>query len=369
MKMPSMLFSKTTILLFFMSFVSIAQNDNTNPSPYLFSGRVEPIASDKAILIGSASSVRFNFSGNSCSVTLKSIDSWEHHNYVSIELDGQYIGRLKVEKGDSKSYPILVSNNNTSHQVTLFKATEAANGGILFEGATTNLLPIAKEKKKTIEFIGNSITCGMGNDTKEIPCGSGEWFDQHNAYWAYGPILSRKLDVDFLLSSVSGIGMYRNWNDEHQDEAIMPEVYENLYLNKDKSKPFTFATQPDIVSICLGTNDLSEGDGIKPRLPFNEQKFIANYIQFIQNLYQHYPNTQIVLLNSPMVSGERNTIFVKCLQEIIKHFKQNKKHKKILLFEYQPMQPKGCGYHPDIEDHKVMAAQLETFFKKILDEN
>jgi len=32
------------------------------------------------------------------------------------------------------------------------------------------------------------------------------------------------------------------------------------------------------------------------------------------------------------------------------------------------MHPKGCGSHPDIEDHKVMAQQLEAFFKKLLDE-
>jgi hypothetical protein len=26
--------------------------------------------------------------------------------------------------------------------------------------------------------------------------------------------------------------MYHNWDDEHKDEAIIPDVYENLYLNK-----------------------------------------------------------------------------------------------------------------------------------------
>jgi hypothetical protein len=69
-----------------------------------------------------------------------------------------------------------------------------------------------------------------------------------------------------------------------------------------------------------------------------------------------------------MVSGERNVTLVKCLKQVIAAFKKDKKHKKIALFEYQPMQPKGCGSHPDIEDHKVMAQQLESFFKKLLDE-
>jgi len=335
---------------------------------YYYSGRVEHLEHNKTILIGSASSISFNFSGNKCAVSLKSIDSYEHHNYVALELDGNYIGRLKIEKGETKSYPISIKEDVTVHQLTIYKATEAANGGVLFEGTTADVTEMQHPKKKKIEFIGNSITCGMGNDTKEIPCGTGEWFDQHNAYWAYGPILSRALNTDYVLSSVSGIGMYRNWNDEHINEAIMPDVYENLYLNKDNSKPYDFNFQPDLVSICLGTNDLSDGDGIKPRLPFNKDKYISNYINFIKTVYKHAPNTRIVLLTSPMVSGDRNVIFVKCLKKVISAFKKDKKHKKIQLFEYQPMQPKGCGSHPDIEDHKIMAKQLESLFKKILDE-
>jgi len=32
------------------------------------------------------------------------------------------------------------------------------------------------------------------------------------------------------------------------------------------------------------------------------------------------------------------------------------------------MVPKGCGYHPNIADDKVMADQLIPYFKKLLDE-
>jgi lysophospholipase L1-like esterase len=357
-------FKRYSLLFLLFSYFVNAQNNQFSTA-----GRVEKMQDNKVLLIGSAASISFDFEGNDCSISLQSVDSSEHHNYVSLELDGVYIGRLKVEKGEIKSYPVAVTANKKKHHLAIYKATEAANGGVLFGGTTAKVIECTTQKsKKKIELIGDSITCGYGNDASEIPCGSGEWYDQHNGYYAYGPILSRTLNADFVLSSVSGYGMYRNWNDEHLNEPNIPDVYENLYLNKDSSKPYDFAFQPDLVSICLGTNDLSDGDGKKTRLPFDEEKYVSNYIDFVKTVYKHAPNARIVLLNSPMVSGDKNVLLVNCLKKVIKAFENDKAHKPISLFEFQPMTPKGCGYHPDIADDKIMAEQLIPVFKKLLNE-
>ena len=353
--------------MFSFSLVCSSQITETKNAYFSHSGRVEILDENKVILIGPASSVSFNFKGKSCSILLQSVE--DHQNYVSLELDGKYIGRIRIEKGDVKSYPIVISEKKKNHHLSIYKATEATNGGVLFAGTTAKLKdsPTPKTKKK-IELIGDSITSGFGNDDSTIPCGTGDWYDQHNAYWAYGPVLSRALNLDYVLSSVSGYGMYRNWNDEHLLEPIIPDVYENLYLNTDNSKPYDFKFQPDLVSICLGTNDLSDGDGKKTRLPFNEEKYVSNYIEFIKTVYKHAPNTRIVLLNSPMVSGDRNTTLVDCLKKVIQAFENDKIHKPIALFEFQPMTPKGCNTHPNIADDKVMADQLIPYFKKLLNE-
>lgn len=170
------------------------------------------------------------------------------------------------------------------------------------------------------------------------------------------------------MSSASGQGIYRNWNDEHIEKSIFPEVYENLYLNKDATKLYGFKFQSDIVSICLGTNNLSDGDGNKPRLPFNEEKFVSNCIELIKKVYKHAPNTRIVLLNSPMVSREKNVIFIKCLKRIIQAFENDIANKKIELFQFQPLTPKGCDMHPYIENYIVMDDQLIPYFKQLLNE-
>ena len=363
-----MFLKKISFLISFLliSFVATSQN-KTNT--FLYEGRVEKLPNNKVVLIGTASSVSFNFTGSECKITLQSVDSWEHHNYVSLVLDGKYIGKLRIEKGAAQSFPIKVTSDKKEHTLEIYKTTEAHSGGILFAGTTAKLTSITSKKKKKIEFIGDSITCGAASDPSDVPCDKGEYFDHHNGYYAYGPVLSREIGVDYLMSSVSGIGMYRNWNDENKDEGIMPDVYGNLYLTKDNSKPkYDFAFQPDIISIALGTNDFSGGDGKKERLPFNPEKYVTNYINFIKMLYKHNPNAQIVITNSPMVGGERGVVFEDCLNKVKAAFASDKMHKEIQIFKFKPMTPKGCSGHPDVADHKVLADEYAPFLKKLLNE-
>ena len=326
-----------------------------------YSGRFEKISDTTTALISSASSVEFTVKGDSVTIYVQSENTIR--NYFVIAINDEYQKRYKLE-GDSIQKITLKTPKKESNKIGIYKATEASSGNIIFHGFDAFDLISTDEKPFLIEFIGDSITCGALADNSDIDCNEGEYIDQHNAYLAYGPRLARTLNADFRLSSVSGMGMYRNWNDENIEEPIMPQVYENLYLNTDSSKKYDFKTQPDMVSICLGTNDMSDGDGVKNRLPFNEEKYTENYINFVETIYSHYPNTQVVLLNSPMVSGDKNTTLVSCLKNVKDHFKD----KEIKIFEFDELLVNGCNYHPSIQDHKVIATQLLPFFKQVLNQ-
>ncbi|RXP64590.1 GDSL family lipase [Lutibacter sp. HS1-25] len=330
---------------------------------FYYQGRTDVLNDSTVALISPGAYVVSNFSGNYCEVFLKG--ELSPYNYVSFELDGQYLGRIKIESDSIKPYLIDVPKTNKEHKLKIFKESEASNGTVLFRGLKAEkVLPYKLTSAKYIEFIGNSITCGAASDGSITPCETGLYFDHQNVYNAYGPRVSRALNVSFMLSSVSGIGIYRNWNDENIEEPIMLQVYENLYLNTNDSIKYSFKQIPDIVSICLGTNDLSEGDGVKPRLPFNKEKYIANYIEFVKKVYSHYPTTQIVLLSSPMSGEEGNRILVPCLKEVQKYFKENN-DKSILLFEFDNNYNAGCLGHPSVEEHQQIAEKLISFFEKI----
>jgi hypothetical protein len=216
-----------------------------------------------------------------------------------------------------------------------------------------------------IEFIGNSITCGAAADASEVPCGTGVYHDQHNAYYAYGPRVARKLGANYIVSSVSGIGIYRTWN---REEPSMPQVYDKADFVAESSRTWNFNTyNPQIVSIALGTNDLSNGDGKTPRIPFDSTRFVNNYISFVQFVKSKYPDAQIVLLNSPMVGGERNTLLQNCLTAVKKKIDGlDPSGKSVALFAFKPMQARGCSGHPSVEDHAILADELFPFLKSLL---
>ncbi len=355
--------------LFNFGWILGQMNSSAELQNFHLQGRIEVQNPSTFKLIGPASSVTFEFEGLTTQCVLRSEDNWEHHNYFTLIIDDQILGRYKIKAGKGQEF-LIQANTNGRHRVTIAKATEAASGQIVFEGSSiANLIPSKSSLIKSIEFIGDSITCGAQSDNSNIPCNEGQYFDQHNAYLAYGPVLARELNATYCLSSVSGIGIYRNWNDEHELEPILPEVYSNLYLNKDDNHSFENKLQPDIVSICLGTNDMSEGDGKKYRLPFDENKYVQNYCAFIEKLFERYPKTQIVLLSSPMLSGEKKIILEKALKKVQKHFKKDAMHRPILVYVFKTVMANGCTGHPNVADHKLMADQLFPFFQKILYEN
>ena len=315
-------------------------------------------------LISSAVHFGFSFTGKQC-VIYASVPEWLDHNYLQYELDGVYQKRIRIS-GKSAEPIILNALTDGKHEVWIYKATEAHTGAIFVQKVTgSNIRPIPNSSAPLIEFIGNSITCGAAADTSEVKCGAGLYHDQHNAFYAYGPRVARKLGLNFIMSSVSGIGIYRNWN---SDGPAMPQVYEKTDFQENATRNWDFSQyHPRIVSIALGTNDLSNGDGKKQRLPFDSSRFVNEYIRFVKLVKSKYPDAQILLLNSPMINGARRTVLHNCIEAVRKSvdsaFPNNK---SVQVFYFNPMTAGGCTGHPSVKDHEVLAEELTPFIKKLI---
>jgi hypothetical protein len=315
-------------------------------------------------LISSAIHFGFQFRGTNCRL-FATIRDPRGHNYLQYTLDGVYQRRIRIA-GNSRR-PIDISGLSEGiHKIWIYKATEATTGPIFIEKIVASDIHALKvPDRPLIEFIGNSITCGAAADPSEIPCGRGEYHDQHNAFYAYGPRVARGLNVNFILSSVSGIGIYRSWN---TPEPSMPQVYDKTDFLSNSTRNWDFKTyHPRIVSIALGTNDFSDGDHQHPRPPFDSAVFVSGYINFVQQVKSKYPNAVIALISSPMLNGKKRELLQRCLTSVKKNVDLSyRSGKRVALYFFKPMQAHGCGGHPNLEDHAILAEELTPFFKSLL---
>ena len=332
-----------------------------------YSGRVHMDAENNMELISSAASVSCAFTGDSLSLFLKNDATPGDYNYVTVVIDHQVQGRYPIKGNEVVALGFKLSSED-GHVLECYKATEALNGLVIFCGAAAEkITPAPLSKHPQILFIGNSITCGMGADTSGVPCGRGKWYDQHDAYFAYWPRIGRKLQADYVLHSVSGIGIYRQWDVEG---PAMPDVYDHLYFDTISPESWDdHRVDPQIISIALGTNDLSPGDGVHPRKDFDSTTFITAYLDFAHRLYRHYPEARFVLLSSPMESGANAVILENCLSSIKRELDRaypDRQPVTTFYFEGMP-NPGGCGGHPDDKDHARMAEELLPVFEKLID--
>ena len=325
-------------------------------------GRSVVLNDGRTELISSGAHFDIQFSGKKCEIIFSLPDA-HAHSYVQYELDGRYVGRYRLDALDTL---VIKSSKTGIHRARVFKTTEAHSGALYVNqivGKKVKALPA--EKIPVIEFIGNSITCGAAADPSEVPCGTGVYHDQHNAYMAYGPRVARAIGAEFVLNSVSGIGMYRTWN---KDYPSMPLIYGNMHFKETDDVPWDVERfHPSVVSIALGTNDLSRGDGKSERTPFDSSVFVERYIKFVQDVKRAQPKARIVLLSSGMVSGENRELLQRCMGEVKKVIDlQYPADPQVVTYFFKPMKARGCTGHPNVEDHAILANELIDVFRPLI---
>jgi lysophospholipase L1-like esterase len=328
-----------------------------------YAGRIDFIDPQKPKLSSPGAYFQLNFKGSTCSLLLENEFEGSNYNYISVVCDGKYMERIKVVKGVEK-YNIVNGLDDTEHSLLVCKATESFNGYLELKGIICDeILPLKSLPVHRIEFIGDSYTCGALSDTSQGGCGKGNYQDQHNAYLAYGPLLARNLNADWVLSSVSGMGLTRNWNSEG---PALPALYNNLFLNADSLSTWSGNDfKPELVTIMLGANDNSSGDGSYDRKPLDSAKFVNECVIFVKRIRTRYPNSIICCINIPTASGELRERFAGYLNTVVKNIEKTTNDNKIYTFSFSNKYESGCNGHPSVEEHEKMASELLPFLKKV----
>ena len=261
------------------------------------------------------------------------------------------------------------------HTVKLMYAIEGYEffpefwGFVLDEGKKLVDAPALPSRK--IEFIGNSITCGYGNEGLKKE----EHFDYatENHYYSYASITARNLDAQHWVVARSGIGAYRNYNGPKtgNPESNMLAQYEHIgyALKPELRKEATFLSekwdfnryQPDVVCINLGTNDLSTSN-------YDVKLLKQNYHKLLKTVRQHNPNAKIVFLTGTMLYNKEMELQRQILNEVAAEAKKAG-DKDIYRFDMAPISGDewyGNDWHPNVYMDEKMAGELTAYLRSLM---
>lgn len=317
-----------------------------------YTGRVDFSQAKKPRFWAPGVYITVRFKGPSCTVQLTDeVLGGKSHNYVQIVVDGRQ-SRRKLT-GPTNTLVVAENLANTAHTLVICKDTEAGQGYLEFTGLTCAQLlsPPARPAHK-IEFIGNSITCGYGADMVATPCGKGEWYDQHNAYQAYGPRTARALGAEWQLTAESGIGLIHSCCDK---KNLMPQEFGTLDLHVGGLPWDVSRYQPDVVTICLGQND-----GVQDSV-----QFCGAYLAFLRTLRADYPRARLVCLTSPMADARLTAVLRRYLTGVVAAA-QASGEQNIDKFFFARSYTSGCGAHPSLAEQELIGNELTAYLKQTL---
>ena len=215
--------------------------------------------------------------------------------------------------------------------------------------------------QRTIEFIGNSITCAYGNEATF----EGDHFSYatENHYYGYVQLTARALQATPMVVARSGIGVYRNYNGPKTGNVgeDMPAHYDyTLFPDKTELWDFNRFT-PQVVCINLGTNDLSTNN-------YDLKLFKQAHWEFLQQVRSHYPKAKIVLLCGSMLNGKELEACRQTLDQVMADaHKAN--DKEVYRFDFTPQDGSlkyGADWHPSIWQHEKMAAELTAYLRTLM---
>jgi lysophospholipase L1-like esterase len=264
-------------------------------------------------------------------------------------------------------YVVICPKQKNAKQITFIKATESFVGKVVCYEAkgVEKRVGAIPTVANGILFIGNSITCGYGNQVTNQGESSGFHATNENAYDAYAMLTARKLKAPLELVSFSGIGIYRNFNGD--TVATMPKIFNKVHLHEPTIVPWNYTKQiPQLICINLGTNDyfLDSQDQ-----PLDEKAFNQKYISFVKHLHSIYPQAKILIMNGPMLN-DYWPVGKKCfsrMQERLYEIKTsiNQEYPSLVhSFVFSPQQsPYGEDYHPSKQTHQIMSEELTTFIQ------
>ncbi len=276
---------------------------------------------------------------------------------------GDLTGRTECPEGEGE-YTLFQGENGT-HTLRVVKLSENARGklGLLALETDGELLSAPEDRRPVIEVVGDSITCGFGNEAE------GTSFEFHtgeeNGWMSYAALAARELDCEYSLVCESGIAASQAQKPLFPHYA-MDDIYaytDAPYAYRQGKEPeaWDFRAHPnDIVVINLGTNDATP-------MRFSPDPFVIDGMEdCFQEKFRGLVE-QIRRLNGKDTLivcslGSMDYFLYDRIAAAVEEYRRDTGDQRIFAFKYLPInnmsEGLGAAGHPSMKTHLRMGREL-----------
>lgn len=298
-------------------------------------------------------------------------------NYFNVSIDGGPPTRLEVRSGQS-TYALATGLPSGLHTVEIVKRTESFVGhselvALELQGELRDPPP---RPTLRMELVGDSITCGYGNEVSLIPKGlfwKAPVFTSKNENPArsYGWLTAQRLGAELMVVCYSGHGVYRNVDGTTSE--LLPALYELAVPGKPAAWDFPEGS-PDVIVVNAGTNDTFAGEGTAEFLP-DETAFKAAYRKFLARLRALHPHARIVCTLGSMTDGYKEqelhgTVssvhvgdWITALVAERNQAGDDRVYRHVMAVQDPEADGVGEDWHPSHATHQKMAEALTRFLQ------
>jgi lysophospholipase L1-like esterase len=314
------------------------------------------------------------------------------HEWPGVYFEGRFKGRKVYLSFDDatnvyrlwidNSHPIEITQpgrhsfvvsalTDAEHLIRLEKITESIDLPEAFDGMFVapgeQALPPPKQKRRAIEFIGDSGMTGYGIHSNTRTCSKADVHRLTDTQQAYPALVARHFDADYQVNAISGRGIIRNYQGTAPGSAIT-DLYPFTFF--DKSVPYQDPSwKPQIVVIALGGNDV-EG-GLNPGEPWKStdellKAMFAAYARLIIEVNHRYPHASILVEWNYVVDDPHYQAILASARAGIAERARSAGIRN-LVFASPPrdmtVDTGACDYHASLSGHRTYAAWLTRWLE------
>jgi len=299
---------------------------------------------------------------------------------VSVYIDDMEtpVKELLLDQPTSR-HTLFESNKPERHRIRVVKRTENDKGkaGVSDISVAGILLPNETSRKRLrLEFIGDSISCGFGN---EASAREGLFVPQEqNEAKTYCAVAAKLLDAEYHNISISGISLCAPLDPDFALEIpgfeglrIKVKAMEDYYAYTDRvleeyrGKSSEFSNwefrrfQPDAIVINLGTNDSyrikASGNPIAEM-----EHYERRYAAFLKNIRRLNGPTPVVCCTL----GPMDYYLYDNILEAVRKYKSETGDARVFCYKFGGIYPVQEGYgssdHPSTKTHLRMGKELSA---------